>query len=397
MSIFKRLFSLIVLILPAQNIAQNLCGPIEQYNLSKLRQEYHKEFIQDQIIIKAKIHSQILESTTLQQSIWNELAKNGYDLPDEKNLKCQNFLCWLSSILNNEEAALRIMLIAKNENIFLQLKAINAPSEAQIIWKAHEVKNIQDQLKILPIEFKNSVKKSLRYLQRSSAAITSINPLSFNYSVMAFSNHQQNNGYIKLYDASFGDGLKSIKITLVHEMAHHFDQKYFNSSRRYFFESSGFINLSSWKLTDKEYIIIDNNRVLIQNYDFDPLNQFVSSYASSQPGEDFAESVAFYFEHPLYFKKVAPKKYEFIKQYVFSGKEFIFPRQSQWLSTENFMNELNQLSSECRSYMSLNYSYQNAQCLEKIISSYLDKDPFLCEIGENEIRYEYWRHLIFSN
>lgn len=49
---------------------------------------------------------------------------------------------------------------------------------------------------------------------------------------------------------------------------------------------------------------------------------FVSRYARTNPAEDFAESFTAYIINPSFLKKVAPKKYNYLREYVFSGNEF---------------------------------------------------------------------------
>lgn len=48
---------------------------------------------------------------------------------------------------------------------------------------------------------------------------------------------------------------------------------------------------------------------------------FVSDYASTQPAEDFAESIAAYVFHPKQLQKASPEKYDYIKKYVFDDWE----------------------------------------------------------------------------
>ncbi|EQC47271.1 hypothetical protein M900_0822 [Bacteriovorax sp. Seq25_V] len=51
-------------------------------------------------------------------------------------------------------------------------------------------------------------------------------------------------------------------------------------------------------------------------------DNFVSNYARSNPVEDFAESFTTYILKPNELKKVAPKKYEFIKKFIFADIEY---------------------------------------------------------------------------
>jgi hypothetical protein len=51
--------------------------------------------------------------------------------------------------------------------------------------------------------------------------------------------------------------------------------------------------------------------------------EFVSTYATTENGEDFAESFTAYRYNPLALKKVAPKKYEYLKVNLFQGIEYL--------------------------------------------------------------------------
>lgn len=52
-------------------------------------------------------------------------------------------------------------------------------------------------------------------------------------------------------------------------------------------------------------------------------NEFVTAYAHANSSEDFAESYAYYINDPPYFYAVSPDKYDFLKNDVFNGKEFL--------------------------------------------------------------------------
>jgi hypothetical protein len=60
-------------------------------------------------------------------------------------------------------------------------------------------------------------------------------------------------------------------------------------------------------------------------YEGKPLNpaSLVSNYAMTNPAEDFAESVSSYRIKPSVLKRTSPKRYEFIKNSIFLGKEFV--------------------------------------------------------------------------
>lgn len=65
---------------------------------------------------------------------------------------------------------------------------------------------------------------------------------------------------------------------------------------------------------------------LISHYDAMVSNnteKIISKYGESNPSEDFAESLTAYRYNPAGLKKAAPEKYNFIKDRIFNGQEFI--------------------------------------------------------------------------
>lgn len=53
------------------------------------------------------------------------------------------------------------------------------------------------------------------------------------------------------------------------------------------------------------------------------IDPFVTDYAQTSPSEDFAESYAMYINDPPLLQAVSPDKYDFMKDNVFNGKEFV--------------------------------------------------------------------------
>ncbi|MFG1486360.1 hypothetical protein ABMA77_09820 [Halobacteriovorax sp. RZ-1] len=52
-------------------------------------------------------------------------------------------------------------------------------------------------------------------------------------------------------------------------------------------------------------------------------DEMVSKYGQTNPSEDAAESIAAYRLNPTHLKKVSPKKYAFIRDYIFLGQEYL--------------------------------------------------------------------------
>ena len=106
---------------------------------------------------------------------------------------------------------------------------------------------------------------------------------------------------------------------LIHELCHHHDFKgiynsIFDREMTSLDDEKGFKQLSGWSQTvdDKG----GDKWVHSKNA------PFISSYASSAPEEDFAESCMNYVLHSKELEKKAPTKYAYIKKNVFNGAEF---------------------------------------------------------------------------
>ena len=52
-------------------------------------------------------------------------------------------------------------------------------------------------------------------------------------------------------------------------------------------------------------------------------NRFVTDYATTSTEEDFAETYSFYINDPEMVQAICPDKYDFMKDHVFNGKEFL--------------------------------------------------------------------------
>ena len=115
---------------------------------------------------------------------------------------------------------------------------------------------------------------------------------------------------------------------LIHEMGHIVDSSYLtgNSSSYDLDFKDGQSNISSNDPSLDFYkISFTSESELISEYNE---TDFVSGYASSDPFEDFAETYNFYVSHPDLFLNFAKsnlliqQKYNFMRDNVFSGKEF---------------------------------------------------------------------------
>lgn len=161
---------------------------------------------------------------------------------------------------------------------------INAINGTGAVWTARQLEEANKVLATLPAAFRNST----RNLQRDAS----------------YQNNSSVLGYVKIgvptvhiTNAACRDN--TFQGTIVHEMTHCFQARYPEIAKK-------------WEKT------------------FWPLGRFlgpwprsVTSYGNSQPLEDMAESVRIYWQEGARMKKEQPKRYDFIRKYIMSGKEFI--------------------------------------------------------------------------
>lgn len=92
--------------------------------------------------------------------------------------------------------------------------------------------------------------------------------------------------------------------TIVHEWGHNLGKELRVDSTKEWLDLSGWVDKGGdWKATRA--------------------NALVSEYAATNPSEDFAESVATYRYNPTLLQTLNPEKYQFIKEVVFQGMEYL--------------------------------------------------------------------------
>jgi len=159
---------------------------------------------------------------------------------------------------------------------------IKANDSATAKWSAAQLEKLFSILDKLPASYRQHTKSLVRVKMYKSKYVL---------------------GYVKR-------GIPSVNITnagctnsqftdtIVHEMMHVFLFK--NKDKLYSWTSKFWPNGASGK----------------------PYPSSVTSYGNTNPEEDLCESVAFYFSKAKSMKAAQPARYEFIKKFVFFGKEF---------------------------------------------------------------------------
>lgn len=100
------------------------------------------------------------------------------------------------------------------------------------------------------------------------------------------------------------DDVGELYDTIAHEIGHNAEEYIPNSA------------VNEW-----DNLYYDSSLDYISSFGED--NRFVTDYATTSPEEDFAETYSFYINDPEMVQAICPEKYDFMKDHVFNGKEFL--------------------------------------------------------------------------
>ncbi|MBI3033532.1 hypothetical protein HYY72_00035 [Candidatus Woesearchaeota archaeon] len=188
-------------------------------------------------------------------------------------------------------------------------------------WSQYELELIKQALEELPASFleKMPVKKIVRkapFLDRKGLVVNR-DPTT-----------------VEIHDGALLQGTYSpeqeftsgFKGQMVHEITHTVQLNGYNGIFSNQYENpilKSFMDAVGWKVG--LYVPFFDSLMGIFGRDFiagcEP-SVFPSEYASANPKEDMAESVAFYVYDPEYLSEISPARYSWIKQNLFDGKEF---------------------------------------------------------------------------
>jgi len=130
------------------------------------------------------------------------------------------------------------------------------------------------------------------------------------------------NAVITLFDLWANKDREEQIQVLIHEMGHRVAENTLDDS----FE---WMHTTRWIETEEyaQKLILQPSRFAVFHaYQFaDYLDRLMapSYYAMTNPAEDFAETVTAYRTHPQYLKSLSPARYDFMKEVVFAGREYL--------------------------------------------------------------------------
>lgn len=96
-----------------------------------------------------------------------------------------------------------------------------------------------------------------------------------------------------------------------HEFAHNYSSNFIDNLT----SLDLWLDATGWERTEE-------NRDLFKKISEDRESEMISGYAKTNPREDFAESVSAYRLNPFELRELSPKRYQFIRDFVFDGIEF---------------------------------------------------------------------------
>ncbi len=245
---------------------------------------------------------------------WNAAAK-----------ACSTIQCAFEKLLKSKEAAMQIFNFAAKSGYVLSLDQTINQNMADQIWSAKEVRELDAAASKMPKQI-----RSLPHLKSIERMADGYRKSFHTGGVAAFASPEIS-GYKKaelvMYDSALGgtitkgssyDQASWPQEVLIHEICHHYDFKGYYATNEGTMtteqKGSAFSALSGWK----EKTGKNGGTTWVHN----DKAQFVSSYASTQPAEDFAETCANYILYPNVLAKKAPSKYAYMKNSVFAGNEF---------------------------------------------------------------------------
>ncbi len=139
---------------------------------------------------------------------------------------------------------------------------------------------------------------------------------------------------IEFYNPVFYESPEDFSNIVHHEMAHVYDLAHgFLTFQNEWLSLSGFHVLHLPALdgkpdSDFRYMLVSDPGIV----NYGPVSgRHLPTYSRENPQEDFANSVAAYIHYP-YFQYTHPKRYRYLKQHVFQGKEYFKGKEGDYVS-----------------------------------------------------------------
>ena len=253
---------------------------------------------------------------------------------------CETALCALKTMVGSEENAKMLVLVKKNSGYTIKLdqsEGKTADGWVEQMWSTSEIKLFYKVSQELPAPLRslNGINGFWRIPSgysnpnaRDAAAYSTPN--------IVIGGKVWREGKIVALDGAF-DASKYHdndhgfdEHAFVHEICHHkdFQNIYHSPNATMLSEAPGssFGALSGWRKVAKAGETTWTYKAKADG------KGFVSEYAETQPAEDYAETCSDYVLSPLSLKRDAPGKYEWMKNNVFHGEEYV---NAKWNTPAN--------------------------------------------------------------
>jgi hypothetical protein len=357
---------------------------------SKNHQKYSLSGSQEEIDFFDKVIAPIKESFT-----------------EETFSECQSIVCGLSEVYSSKIVALRSMIVYKRFGYLLSTKQVS--KEFRTNWDSVSSLVILEVLSNLPEYFhrlrtlkefvlfpekhtiQDQYREEIKDILANASTQTERNRLNNNIenlkNVVARARINTGRGIydIQFNHRTFSGEINDAKLTFLHELTHHLD-----FTGDYSGEINDFQTENGWY-----EIATEVNNIPEQSC-------FPTNYASTAPGEDIAESIAYFVYQANSYQQKCPAQYSLIQEKFFSGKDYlVFPNQL----IENFLTSNSIKRTKClvppvKKYFifgeniyfqsssttfSTNYSPEiNSNCYEELLFPILkevSKEDGYCESG----------------
>lgn len=146
----------------------------------------------------------------------------------------------------------------------------------------------------------------------------------------------RNSGYIWLSDNCLQERLRFSKYTrnennfnnlrtnaihsIGHEVGHHYDFSNAPLESWYLSLEDDFLSLSGWEM--REYSENEYKREWITGEGEGDFDDFLRPYSQDDPQEDFADAISSFRFYPETLKRLAPRKFEYVKEHAFQGRSY---------------------------------------------------------------------------
>lgn len=307
-----------------------------------------------------------------------------------KARSCDDVLCALTAVYDSRESAQRALNIAKRNGYIVSAgKDFIDEKDVPIgeLFSLDEIQTIDLAYKQLPPTFKRL--KTLDRLKRMPHG--KLSPRSPNAAAYARpgykSSYYSAEGEIVFIDSAFKDDKTWGALVAIHELAHHVDFSKSDKTQFGLSEIPAFMKISGWKKSVKYETDAKGKKVQVEDWSHTKDKKFVTSYAATEPAEDLADTAAYYVLEPQKLKSIDPEKYEYVKNNLFGGKEYLNEPDLQ-ISTEELLAKCMEHYKEFPIYSKSFYSSSEVsnRCLDKFVADYKVTDPKICNYSKDQIK-----------